>query len=167
MHYKKIIKAGILTAMLTLLVYFGHRIYALEQTRKAAEKLPSFVFQTVDGKPFTRDMLQSDYTHIIINHFSPDCEFCQYMTTQIKANRQALGRSIILMVTEAGTADVQKFIDRYALRAENNIRVLRDSGLYFYTRFGTMAAPCFFVYDGNRQLTKRVIGESKVENLIR
>ena len=166
MMFKKIIRLSLVAGALLLTAYFGYRIVRIQKIRSDAGRLPSFAFRTLSGETFTGDMIKSGYSHIVINHFSPDCEFCQDMTGRIRDGRQRLGNTLVIMVTEADSAGIGAFMDKYGLRGLQNILVLRDPAFSFYLKFGTGAVPCFFVYDGNKQLEKRILGETKIEDLI-
>jgi len=166
MMTKKIVRLTLLAGVLSLAAYFGYGIVRTQQIRSDAARLPHFAFRTLDGSSFTEEMISTGYSHIVINHFSPDCEFCQDMTGRIRDGRQLLANTLVIMVTEGDSAGIGVFMDKYGLRGLKNILVLRDPAFSFYLKFGTGAVPCFFVYDGNKKLTKRILGETKIEDLI-
>jgi hypothetical protein len=163
---KKIIRLTLLAGVLSLAAYFGYRIFRIKQIRSDASRLPHFAFRTLDGCCFTEDMISTGYSRLVINHFSPDCEFCQDMTGRIRDGQQKLGNALIIMVTEADSSEALAFMGKYGIRGRKNILVLRDPDFSFYRKFGTGVVPCFFVYDGNRRLAKRILGETKIEDLI-
>ena len=163
---KKIIRLTLLAGVLSVAAYFGYGIVRIQRIRSDAARLPNFAFRTLDGSSFTEEMISTGYSRLVINHFSPDCEFCQDMTGRIRDGQQKLGNTLVIMVTEADSSEVLAFMDKYRIRDRKNILVLRDPDFSFYRKFGTGVSPCFFVYDGNRRLAKRVVGETNIEDLI-
>ena len=166
MTIKKFISMTLLAGVLGLTTYLGYRIIRIQKIRSDASRLPSFAFKTTTGKTFTDDMIKPGYSHLVINHFSPDCEFCQHMTIQLRDKRQWLDNTLVIMVTESDSTEVAGFMTKYRLNDREDILVLLDPTVTFYRKFGTGVAPSFFVYDGSRRLTKRILGETKIEDLI-
>lgn len=69
------------------------------------------------------------------------------------------------MVTIADSTSVAKFNQDYHLNTLSNIVLLRDTKFQFYKIFGTTTVPSFFIYE-HQKLVKKIIGETKIENLI-
>jgi len=166
MTTKRKISLLLATGVICLVSYLGYRIARTQKIRHDAEMLPGFAFLTPNGGSFTDKMISPAYAHLVINHFSPDCEFCQDMTGKMREGRDQLGNTLVIMVTEADSIAVDGFLEKYRLRNCTGIMVLRDPTVSFYTKFGTGVSPSFFVYDENRQLVKRILGETRIENLI-
>ena len=166
MNPKKIIALAIVVVVLGLVSYLSLRIIRTETIRKGTAFMPAFTFKTLSGQPFSDDMIGPGYSQLVIDHFSPDCEFCQDMATRIRDRQQLLRNTLIIMITESDSAEVLAFMDKYQLQKATNIIVLRAPALGFYEKFGTATAPCFFVYDGDRRLKKRILGETKIEDLM-
>jgi len=166
MTTKKRISLALLAAVLSLTGYLGYRIIRLQQLRDDTARLPSFTFKTLSGETFSDAMITPGFSRLVINHFQPDCEYCQDMTGKLRDGRSLLGNTRVIMITEADSSEVQAFVDKYRLKDRDDILVLRGPALGFYNRFGTGASPCFFVYDQDRRLTKRILGETPIEHLI-
>ncbi len=101
----------------------------------------------------------------IINHFSPSCEHCQYMANKYIKDSQKLKDIQILMVTSADSLATVKFNNDYKLSLLPNVVILRDTNYQFQRIFGTGIVPSFFIYEHNK-LVKKIIGETKIDNLI-
>jgi hypothetical protein len=71
----------------------------------------------------------------------------------------------ILMVTIADSAAVVKFANDYGINKLPNITLLLDKNFQFGKIFGATTVPSFFVYK-DKKLAKKIIGETKVENLL-
>jgi len=145
------------------------RIYVTTQQRRVVEKgivtLPIFKFVSMNGNPYNHQSLPEENGNIIFNFFSPNCEHCQYMATQYIKNQQKLKNATILMITTADSISTTKFYKDYQLNRLPNIVMLRDPQYKFYKIFGTGVVPSFFLYK-DKVLVKKIIGETKIDNLL-
>lgn len=129
------------------------------------EKLPIILLKDVNNNFFSNNDIDNTKSRIIINHFSPTCEHCQYMAGEFIKDSQKLKDVQILMITSADSASAAKFNSDYKLSLLPNIIILRDTNYQFQKTFGTGVVPSFFIYEHNN-LVKKVIGETKIENLV-
>lgn len=129
------------------------------------EKLPIILLKDVNNNFFSNNDIDNTKSRIIINHFSPTCEHCQYMAGEFIKDSQKLKDVQILMITSADSASAAKFNSDYKLSLLPNIIILRDTNYQFQKTFGTGVVPSFFIYEHNK-LVKKVIGETTIENLI-
>lgn len=155
--------------LISIMSFLGFRIYKTIQqkkmTEKSTEKLPAFSFTAIDNKTFSNVDLPNANSKIIFNFFSPNCEHCQYMATQYFKNREQIKDATIIMVSIADSNSVTKFNKDYQLSTLPNLISLRDTKFQFYKIFGTATVPSFFIYE-HQKLIKKIIGETKIENLI-
>lgn len=129
------------------------------------EKLPIILLKDVNNNFFSNNDIDNTKSRIIINHFSPTCEHCQYMAGEFIKDSQKLKDVQILMITSADSASAAKFNSDYKLSLLPNIIILRDTNYQFQKTFGTGVVPSFFIYEQNK-LVKKVIGETIIDNLI-
>jgi len=166
---RKAIIFSIASILIALAAYLAYRIFITIQQKQSIEKitytLPVFAFVTVSNKTFSNADLENENGKIIFNFFSPTCEHCQYMATQYLKNKEQLKESTILMVTIADSSSVAKFNKDYQLNTLPNLILLRDTKFQFYKIFGIATVPSFFIYK-QQKLVKKIIGETKIENLI-
>ena len=127
--------------------------------------LPNFTFLTLGNTHYTNTEIRNISETIIFNFFSPTCEHCQYMATQYLMHKKKLKDIAILMVTIADSNSIVKFNKDYQLHTLPNVILLRDTKFQFYKTFGTASVPSFFIYE-HQKLVKKIIGETKIENLI-
>ena len=164
-------KFKILVGVVVILIlsFFTINIYHILTSRSAIEKnfvmLPAFSFEDTNHNIFNSRILNGSDKRIIINFFSPNCEHCQYMVNSFITHKEELMNTIIVMVTTESATEVAKFNSDYKVYTAPYIYLLRDTRFEFYKKFGTMAIPSFFVYE-NGKLLKKIIGETKIENLI-
>jgi thiol-disulfide isomerase/thioredoxin len=120
----------------------------------------------IDGELFNiNDIINNKAKLIIFNYFNPDCEHCQYMVKSFFADKNKLSDVTIVMVTAADSTATARFYTDYKLNELPNIIVLRDPAFQFPKIFGTGIVPSFFIYK-NKKLVKKIMGETKIENLL-
>jgi thiol-disulfide isomerase/thioredoxin len=154
-----------------MLIFFLVRgIYKKISPKEIANKnisiFPAFSFSTIDNKIFSNENLPDANNKIIINFFNPECEHCQYMAKSYIRNSGKLKDISLLMITIADSASIVKFRNDYHLDSLQNIIFLRDSKFQFEKIFGIAVVPSFFIYK-NKKLVKKIIGETKIENLLK
>jgi len=166
---RKAIILSIASIIIALAAYLLYRVIKTIQQKQSIEKntaaLPAFAFVTISNKTFSNVDLENANGKIIFNFFSPTCEHCQYMATQFLKNKEQLKDVSILMVTIGDSSSIDKFSKDYQLYTLPNIVLLRDTKFQFYKIFGTATVPSFFVYE-YQKLVKKIIGETKIENLL-
>jgi len=128
-------------------------------------KIPEFSFLTLDNHSFSDKNIENKKSRLILNHFNPNCEHCQYMAGEFFKDSKKIKDIQILMITSADSASAEKFNSDYKLSLLPNIIILRDTNYQFQKVFGTGVVPSFFIYEHNK-LVKKVIGETMNDNLI-
>ena len=165
---KKVILFGLLLFIFSF-IYLSYKIYFKLKQNNLIElnidTLPTFSFTSITSESFNNKDLINKKGTIIFNFFSPTCEHCQYMAKMYKQHENQLKNITILMVTIADSSAVANFNNMYQIYELKNIILLRDTDFLFYKLFGTSNVPSFFIYKNNR-LIKKVIGETRIENLL-
>jgi thioredoxin-related protein len=167
MKWRKI--TGLLLIIGLLLFFFNSAYKKIEQKKiidTQTQQLPNFSFQTQDNDTFTTKNISNNFTKIIVNYYNPQCEHCQYMATQIKQNASKGSNIQWLCITSADSTSIHEFNKKYGLDQMENLVMLKDSHLQFEKKFGTAVVPSFFIYNQERKLIKKIIGETKIENLL-
>jgi len=162
---KIIIKATIFLLVLALVGYLGVRIYRLGVARSNREALPDFSFVTLNNKSYTKKDLPDSVHTLIINYFSPDCDYCRFMAGSFWTNRNRFNNTFVIMVTGADSAITARFSTDYKMNELPNLVIVRDPQTRFPGLFGSSAIPSFFIYSHQR-LVKQFFGETKVDNLL-
>ena len=129
------------------------------------ETLPKLPFFTLDDRPFDSTVFEGYKGRLILWFFMPDCEHCQYMAQELYRHAKALADTRIVMITVADSQSILTFDKKYHLDELGNVLLLRDKYLRFPGLFGTGAVPSFFVYSAGK-LTRKIAGETRVENLL-
>jgi len=128
-------------------------------------KTPEFSFKTLTNKLFTNKNIDNRKSRLILNHFSPNCDHCQYMAVELVKDSLKLKDFQVLMITSADSLSASKFSSYYKVSLLSNVVILRDINHQFQKIFGIGVVPSFFIYEHNK-LVKKIIGETKIENLI-
>lgn len=154
---------------ITSIAFLLFKMYHKLEEKRAAEAntalLPSFTFYNQNGSLFQADSISYHNEKIVIGFFSPDCEHCQYMAGKIKMHNTNFAGIPILMITQADSLAVSQFATKYKLVNEPGIIFLRDPNYTFNQVFGPSIVPSFYLYK-NRALIRKIVGETKIENLI-
>ena len=161
----KIFISVILIVILVSCLLLLNKINEKNKAESIIAKTPEFSFLTLDNHSFSDKNIENSKSRLILNHFSPNCEHCQYMAGEFIKDSQKLKDVQILMITSADSASVAKFNSEYKLSLLPNIIILRDTNYQFQKTFGTGVVPSFFIYEQNK-LVKKVIGETIIDNLI-
>lgn len=148
-------------------LFIFKRIAVKMHTGDGILHLPKFRFASLEGKLFTSRAISHDHAPVIINHFDPECEDCQYMAEQIRVHRLSFAGYRIIMVTDADGAAARAFNKKYDLGSVPHLQILLDKEFSFYKVFGTAIVPSFFIYDEKGTLEIKVMGETRIENLIK
>ncbi len=166
---RKILKILISITIISLFFCLGFNAVKNIHEKNAAvrniRKLPKFTFQSLANTAYSTDNIVNVDGRIIINLFSPNCEHCQYMAETFLKYKDDLKNMSIIMISHSDSATVSRFYNSYGLKKLPNVVVLKDPMFTFYKIFGTEAIPSFFVYN-HQQLVKKIIGETKIENLL-
>jgi thiol-disulfide isomerase/thioredoxin len=160
-------KISIFSIVLTifLFVVLVNQILKKNKENIKISKIPYFNFSTLDNDSFNNENIDNSKNRLILNNFSPACEHCQYMAVEFLKDSQKIKDIQILMITTADYESSAKFSNDYKLSLLQNVMILRDTDYQFQKIFGTSFIPSFYIYENNK-LVKKIIGETKIENLI-
>ena len=151
--------------IITLCLLIAKKINDKNKSEMLILTIPNFSFATIELHSFSKKDIDKTKSRIILNHFSPNCEHCQFMASEFIKDSQKLEDVQILMITSADSASTAKFNSDYKLSLLPNIIILRDTNYQFQKTFETGVVPSFFIYEHNK-LVKKVIGETIIHNLI-
>lgn len=157
-----LITLGFLFGCLLLLFIYTKRVKEIEQKTL----LPGFVFTTLENLSFTNDSIPKDTKLFAINHFQPDCHFCEDFAKSLIYSRVEFGFSnLLIMVTNAQRNELNSFLKKYPINKIPRLVILQDTTFMFHHYFGVGSVPCTFLYDSNRFLIDQFIGEFPFEKL--
>lgn len=167
---RKKVKIVILIAIVVLFGTMGAIIVSKVQTKNAAEaqveNLPDFKFFTLDKTPFTRGNIEQGKPVLII-HFHPECENCQWAAQEMKTKVDQLSDVQVLMISSADPEKVSEFMKHFELDKHSQITPLLDSEFTFFKTFGIDVVPLEMIYNKDHKLVKYYKGEVKVETIVK
>jgi thiol-disulfide isomerase/thioredoxin len=161
----KIFISVVLIVILVSCLLLLKKINEKNRAESIIAKTPEFSFLTLDNHSFSDKNIENRTSRLVLNHFNPNCEHCQYMAGEFIKDSQKIKNIQILMITSADSGSAAKFNSDYKLSLLPNIIILRDTNYQFQKTFGTGVVPSFFIYQQNK-LVKKVIGETIIDNLI-
>ncbi len=161
----KIFISVVLIVILVSCLLLLNKINEKNRAESIIAETPEFSFLTFDNHSFSNKNIENRKSRLIFNHFSPNCEHCQYMAVEFLKDSLKIKAIQILMITSADSNSAAKFNSDYKLSLLPNIIILRDTNYQFQKTFGTGVVPSFFIYEQNK-LVKKVIGETIIDNLI-
>jgi thiol-disulfide isomerase/thioredoxin len=161
----KIFVSVVVIVILVSCLFIVKKVNEKNKVESIIAKIPEFSFLTLDNHSFSDKNIENSESRLLLNHFNPNCEHCQYMAGEFIKDSQKINDVQILMITSADSTSAAKFNSDYKLSLLPNITILRDTNYQFQKTFGTGVVPSFFIYEHNK-LVKKIIGETKVDNLI-
>lgn len=163
---KTILRLSIIVLVVAVLGYLGYKIaYKLRVKNEMAQKiaiLPEFTFHTLNEETFSKKNLQPDKA-VVVFHFNPECENCQYETKEITEKINLLENAQILMVSAKAREKIDSFVVYFKLNEIPQITVLHDRDDKFFDIFGLGMYPATLIYNHKWELVKYYKGEVRVE----
>jgi hypothetical protein len=166
---KKIIFSAVIFVMIALLAFLVTRIISkMEHQRLDAEKIsrfPSFSFLTLSkGLYNSTDIKEGP---ILVVHFHPECEHCQYEISEILKSNIPASFSKVLLVSSAHPDSIRKLLDPFNYSNYPSVIPLIDAAYNFEEIFGSGIVPAIYIYDIKLNLKKGLHGEVKTESILK
>jgi hypothetical protein len=110
------------------------------------KQIPEFIFETLEGKPYSRDSIPYKTAEIAICHFDPDCHYCVDFVNDISKLSANELKIPLIMVSSAKVDRVTAFAKSYNLQKFPFITVLSDVKHQFNSYFGSNVLPVTYLY---------------------
>ena len=133
-----------------------------------APTLPEFMFQTMDGKVFTKAEMVKNKTSIFIL-FDVTCEHCMHEISDIAKNYDSFKDVEFYLVSMDNKQGILSFISNYGkgLYGRQNVTVLQDFRSEFVQKFRPERFPALFVYSKTGSLIKYMAGQKKSADILK
>lgn len=128
------------------------------------EKLPSFSYQTLDGKKFTEKELNAS-SRLMIVYFNPACDVCQEETKEIIRNMDYFKDIQIVMISPSTKEEIAQFSKSYNLSKFSQVTVLHDASDLFYKQFNAMGYPALYMFDQKKNLIGQFNTHADIEEI--
>jgi cytochrome oxidase Cu insertion factor (SCO1/SenC/PrrC family) len=140
----------------------------VEANRQLAEKisyLPSFTFTDLENKTFSSSELKTG--PILIMHFHPECEHCQYEISEILKESVLKKLQSVILVSALPPDSIRRFLNTYNYKDYSNVIPLSDTSDNFGDIFGTAVIPSNYIYGRDLRLKKVFYGEVKTDAILK
>jgi thioredoxin-related protein len=156
------IKKGFLYGVVLMLAFIF--VYVFLKVRHlnahANVDMPTFNFITLDGLAFNQDSIPLGTKKVAINHFDPECNYCEKFSQDLYNKKNLIGSErIILMVTSAKADMLNPFVEKYKLKQIPRVHILMDTTYQMETVFGSKSIPYTFIYGEQKKLLEKFAGE--------
>ena len=132
---------------------------------KKIANLPAFSFITLSNETF--NSLEIMAGPVLIVHFHPECEHCQYEISEIlNSNIPELYKKVIL-ISSAHPDSIRKFLKGFNCTDFQSVIPLTDISYNFEDIFGSGIIPSIYIYNKKLKLVKIIHGEVRTEVLIK
>ncbi|MBT3386121.1 MAG: redoxin domain-containing protein [Prolixibacteraceae bacterium] len=167
---RKILKLVIVVLLLLIVGYLIYNVTAGYKNSIIAEQkaqtLPNVQFISLEGASVNLQSYDKNIPLVII-YFHPGCEHCRYEANEVGQNAAAFKNCQLVMVTADDSLQrVKQFCNTYHLWEVDNIEVLLDKNNLFKKNFGKAIIPSVYIYNRERKLKKKFLGETKPEAII-
>ena len=135
-------------------------------TYSQPRKVPPFQIIQANGKVFLAGNLPMGKPIVII-YFSPDCEDCHELTTELLTRIKEFNNTSIAMITNMPIDQVKNFVTEFQLGKYSNIYIGTEGDSYFvgrYYRIGKL--PFVALHNKNGDLIKVYDKEISIEDLL-
>jgi hypothetical protein len=140
----------------------------LQNQKVVAEKiarLPAFSFMTLNKRIYNSTDTKNG--PVLIVHFHPECEHCQYEISEILKSEIPILCSSVILVSSAHPDSIRSYLSNYNLKAYLSVIPLLDTSYEFEEIFGSGVIPSSYIYNRNLNLVKVLQGEVKTETILK
>jgi hypothetical protein len=127
------------------------------------ERLPTFSFTNLGNELYNSSNIKEG--PVLVVHFHPECEHCQYEISEILGSNIPLSGATIILISSAEPESIKIFLDQFNASEFPSVIPLFDRELNFENIFGSGVIPSSYVYDKKLNLVKVLKGEVKTETL--
>jgi thiol-disulfide isomerase/thioredoxin len=134
------------------------------QTLPVGSRVPSLTLNTPSG---ATPLAASPAGRTVLVLYNSQCGHCHYELGVLDQNLERVSAARLVFVTtedSVQTAEVRKSWPRLA--AAPQVAWATVDRKDFLAKFGTLATPTFYVIDPDGKLHARVVGETRLENLL-
>jgi hypothetical protein len=140
----------------------------LQSQKLVAEKiarLPVFSFMRLNNSIYNSTDTKNG--PVLIVHFHPECEHCQYEISEILKSKIPISFSTVILVSSAHPDSIRSFFSNFNLTDYSSVIPLLDTSYEFEEIFGSGIIPSTFIYNRNLNLVKVLHGEVKTDAILK
>jgi hypothetical protein len=140
----------------------------LQNQKAVAETIaryPVFSFMTLDKRIYNSTDAKDG--PILIVHFHPECEHCQYEISEILKSKIPILCSGVILVSSANPDSIRSFLSLFNFTDYSSVIPLLDTSYEFEEIFGSGIIPSSYIYNRKLNLVKVLHGEVKSETILK
>lgn len=165
---KKILIAALLASVVGITVWLMLQSYQTIQHKKEIENkiqhLPTISLMGLDS--ITVALIQKNQPTVIF-YFDPHCEHCQNEAKELKKQAQAFQDVRLLWLSTERLWVLREFEKEYELqKAFSSLTIAQISHQDADKQFGFRTVPTILIYDNQGNLTKKYVGETKMDAIV-
>ena len=156
----------LLIGSFTLFLVVGS-VRKIQKRRLADERIslfPTFSYMTLLNNPFNSSNIKEG--PILIVHFHPECEHCQYEVSEIFKSNIPKSFPEVILISSAHPDSIRNFLKQFNYTDYKSVIPLVDTSFSFQEIFGKGSIPSSYIYSRKLKLIKVFHGEVKTENLL-
>lgn len=166
MSLEKILKYAIIAVSLFIVGYLAYQQFKPEEVVTGRlSTLPNFSFPRIGSKgEISRSDLRGGKT--VILYFSPNCEHCRALGTDIGKELGRLRDIDFVFITRFDEADAVTFAREFKLWEQPNVHFGLDINAAFYGFFGEMYVPSAYVFNQDGELMQTLYQNTMVKDIL-
>jgi thiol-disulfide isomerase/thioredoxin len=138
-----------------------------EQAEANIQNMPNVSLWALDSSQFSSQDWVGNSPSIIF-YFDPHCEHCQDEAQALKKQAQAFTDIKLLWVSVESLKNLRDFEKKFALQKTiPQAKIARILPQDANKQFDFRVVPTILIYDKHHQLSKKFVGETKIEALIK
>jgi peroxiredoxin len=137
-----------------------------KQRAKIIKTIPTFTFEKLNGKLFTKNDIIANQATLFV-YYNSQCDFCNEEAKMIKQNITKFSNIQLLFISSENKVAIEVFAKKHQLNNYNNITFLIDSKMSFRAIFDVKILPCLVLYNKNQQLIEKIKGQIKTDVLLK
>jgi hypothetical protein len=162
--------SGIVIGLIVLFSLFAgsgviRKIHANKTLNEKISYLPSFTLTDLEYKTFTSTEIKTG--PVLIMHFHPECEHCQYEISEILKEDILKRLNSVILVSGVPPDSIRRFLNRYNYSVYSNVIPLADTSGIFGDIFGSDIIPSNYIYGRDLKLKKVFFGEVRSDAIFK
>ncbi|WP_428655087.1 TlpA family protein disulfide reductase [Runella sp.] len=160
-----VLTVGVIGMATLLFVKTYQGMAAKKQTEQQLQHLPSVALVGLDSTSFA---LHPNTKPIVIFYFDPHCEHCQNEANALKKQANAFENVTLLWLSTERLWVLREFEQKYGLQKTiPSLKIAHISPQDADKQFGFRTVPTILMYDTEGNLTKKYVGETKIEAILK
>ena len=152
---------------IVLFVFVVFSFLSVSAQNNEAKPLAPFDITLINSKNLRAYELKKNEP-VMLMYFSPDCDHCKELTTEILKSAKTFGSKQLVMVTYFPVADVKKFANDLSLQKYPNIKVGTEGmTLVVQKHYNIRKFPFVVLYNKSGKLVKMFREQAPAKDIVK